>query len=111
MSLPEIIAAAQSGVLSIAFLYLVWSGPQIIRNIAAARKELRQAEAETVERDRKWYAAEREADRAARHAAIDKFSLVIHDEIIERTKDTDKLLTGMAQLREALQSVCKYEPK
>lgn len=97
--------------LSIAFLYLVWSGPMIIRNIAAARKELRQAEAETVERDRKWYAAEREADRESRHAAIDKFSAVIHDEIIERNKDTDKLLTGLAQLRDALQAVCKYEQK
>lgn len=109
MNIQEIASAVQAGALTVAFLYLVWQAPNMLRSWIASKKELALIEEEKEVKVNKHWAEERSLDRQARHDANTKFQEILAEVILEHKQSSDKINETLSDLRVTMQSLCRYQ--
>lgn len=100
MNAMEIIAAVQGGVLSVAFLFIAFNLPKMIREHQTGKAKERQEEYAEDAKIREYQSQERAADRLARHemAAI-------------TSKSIAELTVAIYEMKGLHEKMCKYQPR
>ncbi len=119
MTVNEMIAAGQSGVLSVAFLYFIYKLPNMLREHAKAKKEQQKADSdekdrerifqsEEREKERMFQAEERKLDREARHETSDNFNKTVTQIVVAHKESTDRLAAALSDVKIATERICRF---